>query len=97
MSTYDALIDGTDDLDQINLQIHRQEKAASQFLRSLVIPENNVPTNQVTFDRLKAGTVGKLTTIVKDGDPQPPGTQKVWSGVMLVSNNQTAVTGYRAP
>jgi len=95
MGTFKVEIEGKHDFEQINLQIAREEAAASEFQESRVEPMNNKPTNVVTFLELEPGTIPKRLTVVKDGDPQPPGTQRTWSGVMLVKNSTTAVTGYR--
>lgn len=97
MSTLDRLIEGKHDLAQINLQINQQEAAALQFQGSQVAPKDNKPANLVTFEKLEPGTLGNPTTIVKDGESAPPGTQKVWSGTMVVKDSMTVVTGHRAP
>ena len=90
-------IDGETDLDQINMRINQQEKAALQFQSSQLAPQGGKPGNQVTFDELEPGTVGKSTTIVRDGGAAPAGTEKVWSGTMVISKSITAVTAFRAP
>lgn len=95
MGTYNVEIEGKHDFDQINLQIAGEEAGASEFQSSRVTPVNNRPTNVVTFLEHDDGTIPNQLTIVKDGEPQPPGTERVWAGVMLVKNAMTAVVGYR--
>jgi len=95
MDDYGVEIQGQYDLDQINLQIAGEEASASEFISSKVSVRNNVPTNIVTFRELAPGTVPKKLIVVKKGNPQPPGTNQVWSGVMVVKGTSTAVTAYR--
>lgn len=96
MSDYNVEIEGQHDFDQINLQIAGEEAGASEFKSSLVSTRNNRPTNTVTFGELAPGTVPNRLQVVKDGDPQPAGTRRVWSGVMVVKGTTTAVAAYRA-
>lgn len=95
MSDYKVEIEGKHDLQEINNQIAGEEAGASEFKSSQMLPRNNVPTNVVTFTELPAGTVPKPLKIVKQNDPQPPGTKNVWSGVMIVAGTNTAVVAYR--
>jgi hypothetical protein len=95
MATFKVEIEGKHDLEQINLQIAREEAAASEFQDSRVEPKDTKPTNVVTFLELEPGTIPTRLAIVKDGDPPPPNTRRVWSGVMIVNNSMTAVTGHR--
>jgi hypothetical protein len=96
MSDYNVEIEGHHDFEQINLQIAGEEAGASQFVSSRVSTRDNRPTNVVTFRELAPGTVPKPLKVVKDGDPQPPGTERVWAGVMVVKGTTTAVAAYRA-
>jgi hypothetical protein len=94
MSDYPRVIDGQYDLEKINIQIAGEEAGASEFISSEV--EGAPPaTNRVTFRDLAPGTIPKKLTVVKDGDPQPSGTTKIWSGVMVVRGTLTKVIAYR--
>ena len=93
---YEVEIEGKYDLDQINLQIAGEEAGASEFRSSKVSVRNNKPTNVVTFRKLPNGTIPKPLKVVKQNDPQPPGTVRVWVGLMVVKGTNTAVTAYRA-
>lgn len=95
MSNYEVEIEGKYDLVQINLQIAGEEAGASEFISSEVSIRNNRVTNLVTFRELPAGTRPKPLMVVKQGDPQPPGTKPVWSGTMVVEGTNTAVIAYR--
>ena len=94
MSDYKVEIEGKYDLDEINLQIAGEEAGASEFKSSKV--SDNQKANIVTFSKLPPGTIPKPLKLIKQGDPQPPGTEKIWSGVMVVQGTKTAVTAYRA-
>jgi len=91
MSQYDVMIQGEYNLDQITLQIAGEEAGASKFKSNKVSGGNNI----VTFSELPAGTVPKPLKLIKQGDPQPPGTQDIWSGVMVVQGINTAVIACR--
>jgi hypothetical protein len=93
MSDYKVEIEGKYDLDEINLQIAGEEAGASKFKSSKV--SDNKKANIVTFSKLPAGTIPNPVKLIKQGDPQPPGTQKIWSGAMVVQGTNTAVTAYR--
>ena len=94
MSDYQRAIDGKYDLEQINIQIAGEEAGASEFISSKV--EGDPPaTNSVTFRELAPGTIPKKLIMVNDGDPQPSGTTKIWSGVMVVKGTPTKVIAYR--
>ena len=94
MSDYARVIDGKYDLEQINIQIAGEEAGASEFISSEV--KGDPPaTNRVTFRERADGTIPKKLTVVKDGDPQPSGTTKTWSGEMVVNGTPTKVTAYR--
>ncbi len=95
MSDYKVEIEGKYDLDQINLQIANEEAGASEFISSRVESPNGKVTNIATFSELPAGTVPKELKVVKQNDPQPPGTTLVWSGVMIVKGTSTSVRAYR--
>ena len=95
MSDYDVEIEGRNDLDEINLQIAGEEAGASEFKSSRVSVRNTRATNIATFRELPPGTVPKPLKVVKQGDPQPPGTNQVWSGVMVVTGTNTAVVAFR--
>jgi len=89
-------IEGNQSLAEINDTIGDEELGASEFKGSKVSTVNNKPTNIVTFSKLPPGKIPNKLTVVKDGTAQPAGTQKVWSGTMVVSGTITAVVGYRA-
>jgi len=95
MADEDIEIQGHHDLNQINIQIAGEEAGAREFVSSKVSVRNNVPTNIVTFRDFPVGTFPKPLKIVKQNDPQPQGTKKVWSGVMVVAGTNTAVVAYR--
>ena len=93
---YQREIEGNHNLDEINDAIEGEEVGASEFKVSTVSTVNNKPTNIVTFSKLPPGKIPNKLTVVKDGTAQPGGTNKVWSGTMVVSGTITAVVGYRA-
>ena len=95
MSEYKVEIEGKEDLLAINQEIAGEEAGASEFVSSVVTPRGGQVTNVLTFRTLPAGTVPKPLKIVKLNDPPPAGTTKVWSGTMITSGTNTAVTGYR--
>lgn len=95
MSEYNVEIEGKFNLDEINLQIAGEEAGASEFVKSQVSVNNNRVTNVVTFKELDAGTVPHPLKVVKQNEPQPPGTKRVWNGVMVISGTNTAVVAYR--
>jgi hypothetical protein len=95
MSELKRFITGNTDLDQINLQIAAQEAAGAGFRQSIIAAKDGQPINEVTFEILPPGTRPKELKIVKHNDSQPPGTKKVWEGVMIVAGTLTVVTAYR--
>jgi len=95
MSEYKVEIEGKHSLAEINLQIAGEEAGASEFIESKVSAKNNQLTNEVSFKELDAGTVPPELKVVKQNDPPPSGTKKVWDGVMVVSGTNTAVIAYR--
>jgi hypothetical protein len=95
MSEYKVEIEGKFNLAEINLQIAGEEAGASEFIGSKVTTKNNQLTNEVSFKELDAGTVPHELKVVKQSDPQPAGTKKVWDGVMVVQGQNTAVVAYR--
>jgi hypothetical protein len=95
MGEYKVEIEGKHDLAQINLQIAGEEAGASEFIQSQLTTKNNQLTNEVSFKELGAGTVPPALKVVKQNDPPPAGTKKVWEGVMVVSGTNTAVIAYR--
>jgi hypothetical protein len=96
MSEYKVEIEGQCNLDEINLQIAGEEAGASEFISSRVSVKHNQVTNVVTFKELDAGTVPHSLKIVKQNDPAPAGTKRLWGGVMVVSGRNTAVVAYRS-
>lgn len=99
MSDYKVEIEGKYNLEEINKQIRGEEAGASEFKSSEILPvlpqSNGVLTNIVTFGELRAGTLPKPLKVINQNDPQPPGTKKVWFGVMIVSGTNTTVAAYR--
>ena len=95
MSELKRFIAGNTNLDQINLQIAAQEAAGTEFKQNNISVKDSQPINEVTFDILPPGTRPKELKIVKHTDSQPPGTKKVWEGVMIVAGTLTVVTAYR--
>ena len=91
MSDYDVEIEGKYSLEEITLQIAGEEAGASKFRSSQVSAGNNI----VTFRPLPAGTIPKPLKLIKQNDPKPPGTRKIWSGAMVVQGTNTVVTVYR--
>jgi hypothetical protein len=95
MVEYSVEIQGKYDLDEINLQIAGEEAGASEFISSHVSVKDNQVTNVVTFKELDVGTVPHPLKLVKQNEPQPAGTKKLWNGVMVVSGTNTSVVAYR--
>jgi hypothetical protein len=95
MSELKRFIAGNTNLDQINLQIAAQEAAGTEFKQNNISVKDSQPINEVTFDILPPGTRPKELKIVKHTDSQPPGTKKVWEGVMIVAGTLTVMIGYR--
>jgi hypothetical protein len=95
MSELKRFITGDTSLEQINLQIAAQEAAGADFKQSIISVKNTQPINEVTFEILPPGDRPKELKIVKHTDSQPPGTKKVWEGVMIVAGTLTVVTAYR--
>jgi hypothetical protein len=95
MSNYNVEIEGRYKLDEINSAIAGEEVGASEFKSSRVKASDAGVTNIVTFRELPPGTIPKPLTMVKQGDPQPPGTKEIWSGVMVVEGTLTSVVAYR--
>ena len=95
MADYRVEIDGSFTFAQINSAIAGEEAGASEFVDSVIGTHEGKLANLATFKELAPGTVPPRPTIVKQGDPPPAGTKKVWSGVMLVQGTSTAVIGYR--
>jgi hypothetical protein len=96
MSDYLIEFEGKYDLQQINLQISAEEAGASEFISSSISFNEGRITNLVKFKDLATGTFPKKLTLVKHGQTQPDGTVHVWSGAMIVDNNNEAVSAYRA-
>lgn len=96
MAEYKVEIEGKYSLDEINLQIAGEEAGASEFLASQVSVKDNQVTNILTFTELSAGTVPHPLKLVRQNEPQPPGTRKFWTGVMVVGGTNTPVVAYRA-
>jgi hypothetical protein len=88
---YTRVIPGDRDLKAINESIAYEEAGASEFIKSEA--DSNQKNNIVTF--LIVSARPKPLTIVKKGDPQPAGTNLVWSGVMVVDRTLTSVVAYR--
>lgn len=88
---YPRLIPGDRNVKAINDSIAFEEAGNSEFIKSE--PDSNQKNNNVTFRVTSA--IPKPLTIVKEADPKPPGTDKVWSGDMVVENKITAVVAYR--
>jgi hypothetical protein len=88
MDDTDFEIPGLYKIDEINSSIANKEAGAWEF-RSIRV------TNIATFRKLPPGKLSEALEIVKQGDPQPPGTQSVWSGEMVVEGNIITVTAYR--
>jgi hypothetical protein len=95
MADYLVEIQGIHELAQINLQIRGEEAGASEFLSSDIAFYGGQITNIVRFRELAPGTILKTLRLVKHDDPQPPGTQRVWSGVMIVQGTTEAVAAFR--
>jgi len=97
MAEYKLEIEGKFDLPEINLQILGEEAGASEFLSSSVQPgARKARTNMAIFRELPSGTVPNKLFLVADGTAQPPNTNKVWSGTMIVKGVDTAVSAFRA-
>jgi hypothetical protein len=95
MAEYLVEIQGIHDLSEINLQIRGEEAGASEFISSDMAFYGGRITNIVRFRELPPGTIPKALALVKHNDPQPPGTQHVWSGVMIVQGTTAAVSAFR--
>jgi hypothetical protein len=95
MAEYLVEIEGKYDLPQINLQISREEAGASEFVCSNISFYENRVTNIAKFKELAAGTVPAKLTLVKQGDQPPAQSQRVWSGVMVVSGTNEALSAWR--
>ena len=95
MSIYEVKIPGNYDLNAINGMIADEEAGAQEFKSSMIGYSDNKLVNSCTFDTLPAGTIPKPLTIVEYDDSQPAGTEKVWTGAMIVKGTNTAVAAYR--
>lgn len=95
MSEYLLEIEGKNDLSQINLQISGEEAGASEFISSSISSHEGRITNIVKFKELPPGTIPKKLTLIKQGATPPAGTKLIWSGAMIVSNKNEAVSAYR--
>jgi hypothetical protein len=96
MSDYAVEMEGKYKLAEINSAIAGEEAGASEFKSSTVKASPDTgDSNILTFSVLSPGTIPKPLIIVKQGDPQPPGTKQVWSGVMVVDRTLTSVIAYR--
>ena len=95
MGKYIVEIEGKHPLDQINLQIAREEAAASKLVQSTIAVYNGRDTNLVELEELPSGTRPKTLTLVTRGSAQPTGTSEVWSGPMLVQNKRQDIIAYR--
>lgn len=96
MGEYAVEIEGKYDLDQIELQIRSEEAGASEFISSSISLHEGSITNICQFKELEAGTVPKELTLVRHSEDQPAGTVRIWSGVMIVSDTNEAISAYRA-
>lgn len=96
MNEYKVSIDGSSTLAEINRQIKGEEAGASEFLNSVVGPDEGRVSNIAKFKELPAGTVPPELTIVKQGERAPAGKSEVWSGVMVIEGTSESVVGYRA-
>jgi hypothetical protein len=96
MCEYTKAILGKYDLEQIELQIAGEEAGASEFIKSEILLDNGPVANIVTFKDWEPGTVPNKLTLVKDGDDEPDGADKVWSGAMIVEGTNEYVHAYRA-
>ena len=90
---YLRVIPGDWTIKAINDLIAWEEKGISEFIKSE--PDSNKQNNNAAF-RI-ASTFPKPLTIVKQGDPKPPGTidKPVWSGKMVALGTITDVVAYR--
>ena len=103
MDEYFVEIEGKHDLNQINLMISGEEAGASEFISIAITFHEGRITNFAKFRELPPGTRPKRLILLPHDTPQPPGTQHVWSGVMLVLVGEpntavpknTAVSAYR--
>lgn len=96
MSTYTCEIEGKYDLEQINLQIAREEATAAEFVQSTISFYNGHITNLAELKDIESGIIPKALRLVKHGSAAPAGTVQVWSGVMIVENQNQVVTAYRS-
>ncbi|MGD8786060.1 MAG: hypothetical protein PVJ60_01440, partial [Phycisphaerales bacterium] len=96
MCEYLVEIGVTHNLEQINLQISGEEAGASEFISSSISFHDGHITNIVKFKEIEAGTVPKKLTLVKHDEEPPSNTAHVWSGVMIVSDTNEAISAYRA-
>ena len=93
MSYYEVEIEGKYKLDEINGQIADEELGFSEFQSGRISGTTNRVTNIVTFQETESRP--KTLTMVKQGDPQPPGTKMVWAGVMVVEGTFASIIAYR--
>lgn len=96
MSEYDVEIEGKYDLKQIELQLQSEEAGASELLECKISLYDGRITNICKFRTLEPGTVPGKLSLLKQSDEQPAGTEHVWTGVMIVSDSNEAVSAYRA-
>lgn len=96
MSDWIFELEGTMSLADIESAIANAEAGALEFVRSVLSYHENRFTNLATFKRLPAGTLPAAgLVLVKHGQALPAGKAAVWSGVMLVSGSNMAVTACR--
>lgn len=95
MGEYLLEIEGKHDLNEINQMISGEEAGGSELISSAVLFYEGRMTNIAKFKELQPGTRPKQIALLEHGTPQPPRTQLVWSGVMLVRGTNTAVSAYR--
>jgi hypothetical protein len=91
------LIEGKYDLNTINIMIVGQEAKGFEFKDNEVVEyltNSAEKINIVTFRKLTYERPKELI-LVYSGNPQPDGTEKVWSGKMIVEGKETEVTAYR--
>jgi hypothetical protein len=96
MGEYAVEIKGKYDLEQIELQIRSEEAGASEFISCSISLHEGSITNICQFKQLEPGMVPRELTLVKHGEEQPAKTAHVWSGVMIVSDTNEAISTYRA-
>jgi hypothetical protein len=94
MSVYHRTLTASNSLTQAESAVQGEEAGGSEFKDSHVVTVEGVVTNLLDFEELDQGRPSAIALLTADAPP-PSGKQRIWAGVMVVSNTIRSVAAYR--